>query len=61
MSYISVAAILAVAFLAAGAGTKITYPCSPSSVPAGESVGNCVSFEKAVMQPLTLWSTNRTV
>ena len=54
MSYISVAAILAVAFLAAGAGTKITYPCSPSNVPAGESVNNCISFEKAIMHPADL-------
>lgn len=43
--------ILTVAFIAAGAGTKITYPCSPSIVPAGESVNNCISFEKAIMHP----------
>jgi hypothetical protein len=40
-----------VAFLIAGAGTKITYDCEPSPQSEG-----CVSFEKAVMHPKDLSS-----
>ena len=37
--------------LAAGVFTHITYPCPPHS---GNTVVNCVSFEKAVMHPIDL-------
>ena len=52
--YARILLILMVAFLVAGACTKIIYPCSSGSVPAGESVSNCFSFEKAIMHPADL-------
>jgi len=52
--YIGIVAALTLAFFVAGAFTKITYPCSPENVPAGESVNYCTSFEKAVMHPADL-------
>jgi hypothetical protein len=46
-------------FLLAGAFTKITYNCVPSTVPPGESVSRCVAFEKAVMHPSDLLSNEQ--
>ena len=47
--YILVALIAGIGF--AGFATKVTYPCPPLPGEAG-----CVSFEKAVMHPVDLFS-----
>jgi hypothetical protein len=47
-------AIAAIAGLFVAGLTKMTYPCSPSIVQFGESVDQCVSFEKSIMHPKDL-------
>lgn len=52
--WVRVVVAAVIGFLLAGLSTHITYPCAASDVPNGESVAQCVAFEKATMHPSDL-------
>lgn len=51
---VKIMAAVVIGFLLAGAGTKITYPCTPI-----DGAASCVSFDKAVMHPSDLFSNQQ--